>query len=117
VPDDDGDGSENALFEEFAMIALIYALRVAAGAGVQEAIWAARQPIDALNQVVADRHGFRRLDAHAIRVLDEDPTVCREVERQNRDLAELAATLDASPAVVDAFRLRALEEGQSFRPT
>jgi hypothetical protein len=108
--------TRGAEYAQDAAIAILYALMTFIpenDADVEGPTFAARHAIDALDRYVARRLGVQPDDpAYAERVLGHE-IVRSEVERQKRDLRDLAAALGSDndwAGAVNALRARAVAE-------
>jgi uncharacterized protein len=116
VSDEDTKYFDGIEYADDAVYSLLYAIDTALGDGVEEAVWAARRPLEALSVYVRRRCGIEstpesvhRVRAHALSRA--------EVERQQSDLTDLrhAANVPGQErAIIAQIRRRAEKDSASF---
>lgn len=109
--------TDHHAYAEDASASVAYALRTRLTGEAQEAAWAARRAYESLDQYVIRQLGIDVNEPRAEDRIVGHPLIQKELEREERDLEELATGPDRSSApdvLVAALRARAEEEGTHF---
>lgn len=114
--EDEGAWSTMRVFSEHAITAVRYALSMILSGSAQEALWAARQNLDALDYYVSDSKGLESWSELDEKQIAASSLVQREVGRQQRDISELTAVASRSNLrmAVKDLRRRAEEEAATL---
>src|ERR1019366_3930030 len=96
IPDEDEITTASHAVLDDALAAAAYALRTAATFDPQEAAWAAKRLYEAVDACAQRSPSIRKFTSDVELALLQDPRVQRELQRQERDLAELEAARDAA---------------------
>jgi uncharacterized protein YjaG (DUF416 family) len=108
--DEDKDWSAESAYAQNAAAAVAYALRCRAEHASQEAVWAARQAYEAIDQSVIDRDHVDVNVPHVEEIIRRHPLIQAELQRQRQDLSDLRSD---QPDFV-RIRQRARRDGEQL---
>jgi hypothetical protein len=112
TPEDEGHWSVERALTDDGVSALIYALRCWKDGEAQEAVWASRRAVESLHYFIEDGEPDTLTWTAQSQSLFDHPLVIAELERQRRDLTDLAGRRIAR----SALRTRARDEAPRFIP-
>lgn len=95
-----------AAYAEDAVSAVAYCLRCLLSAEAQEAAWAARRVYEAVDLFVTTRDGITPSDVGAEDRVLQDPVIQAELQRQERDIADLQSAGCLSSDLLDMLQAR-----------
>ena len=115
LPSEDEPQAPETYYAEDAAAALAYAARSRKTADPQEAAWAARRTLEALDSFIIETKEIQVGTREAEERIASNPLMQAELERQHRDLEEvLALGQGNASALVEKLRQRAQAESTVF---